>query len=294
MFLRFDNRVAAGVGRKKGMEVARPRGATSTVLRTVAMVAAGAILLASPAACGSVTDVSLSGYYNGSWASSAYVNGSQIFAAPTTGNTGSGLTFADWNGHYVYVGPDNPSGANETITLNLAADSLAINNNTTVNALLNLIYGEDGAEDAIVSFSDSHGDTKTFDLYGNNTIRDYNNNLSDNHSNGLSGSDPGVTALNWWNNCTVPTACSPSVNYQRLDAQTFTLPASWAGYTLTSMTITDPWTGSQSNDVVLSALQVDQGTPLASTPEPGSLALLLGGLAGVGIVRRRRSGEKRD
>jgi hypothetical protein len=60
------------------------------------------------------------------------------------------------------------------------------------------------------------------------------------------------------------------------------------------VTITDPIRGSQSNDVALPALQVDEGTPLASTPEPGSLALLLGGVAGVGIVRRRRSGEKRD
>jgi len=51
-----------------------------------------------------------------------------------------------------------------------------------------------------------------------------------------------------------------------------------AGYDLTSMTIADPRTGSQVNDIVLSALQVDEGTPLAS------LALFGVALAGLGLM----------
>lgn len=257
------------------------RVAPTLILMTAALAA-----LTAPTACAStITDVSLASYFNGSWTS--WINGSQIAAAPTAGNTASGLTFGDWNGQYVFVGPDGPSGGDQSITLNLAADSLAINDNTTVNALMNLVYGVDGSEDAIISFGDNNGDTITFDLYGNDTIRDYNNNTSDDHSNGLSGSDPGVTAVNWWNNCAIPTACDPSVNYQRLDAQTFTLPASWAGYNLTSMTITDPWTGGRVNDIALSALQVDEGAPLASAPEPATFALFGIVLAGIGLLRRR-------
>lgn len=165
-----------------------------------------------------------------------------------------------------------------------------LNNNSSVNTLLNLLYGIDGAEDAIVTFADSNGDTATFDLYGNDTIRDYNNNLSDDHSNALSGTDPGVTAQMWWDNCANPNSCSPSVNYQRLDAQTFALPASWSGFDLVSMTITDPYAGSATNDVVLSGLQVDVGTPIVSSvPEPRGLALIVAGFIGVSIFARRRT-----
>jgi PEP-CTERM motif len=231
-----------------------------------------------------ISNISLASYYNASW--STEINGSQIVAAAASGNTGTGLSFSDYNGQYVFVGPDAPSSPHST-TIDLSSDSLLLNNNSTVNALMNLIYGEDGALDSIVEFTDSHGDSITVDMTGNNSIRDYNNNLSDDHSNGLSGSDPGVTAQMWWDNCASPTACSPSVNYQRLDAQTFVLPASWAGYDLTSMIITDPYTGGQQNDIALSALQLDVGPPTGSTPEPGSFVLLAAGLSGIGVFGRR-------
>lgn len=42
-----------------------------------------------------ITNISLSSYYNGSW--SPEINGSTIAAAPTNGNTGTGLTFSDYD-----------------------------------------------------------------------------------------------------------------------------------------------------------------------------------------------------
>lgn len=250
------------------------------------LITASTLGLISQIALGdTITNISLSSYYNESW--STEINGSTIVAAPTNGNTGTGLTFGDYNGQDVVVGEDF-SGQDTTQTIDFSG--VLLDNNSAVNTLMNLLYGVDGAEDAIVTFTASNGDTATYDLYGNDTIRDYNNNLVDNHSNGLSGSDPGVTAQMWWDNCSDPTACSSSVNYQRLDAQTFTLPASWSGYDLVSMTITDPWSGFQQNDIALSALQVDVGAPLVSAvPEPASVSLLLAALFGVTLyVRRRR------
>jgi hypothetical protein len=64
------------------MKKARPEGAMVAVHRIAAMMAISGILLAAPAArAGTLTNVSLSSYFNGSWTS--WVNGSQSAAAAT-------------------------------------------------------------------------------------------------------------------------------------------------------------------------------------------------------------------
>jgi hypothetical protein len=227
-----------------------------------------------------ITNVDLTSFYNDNWGPE--INGSQIEAAPVAGNTGTGLTFSGYNGSFVGVGyeiPDDPT----SVTIGLSSLNLVATANTQVNTLMNLLYGQVGQVDATVAFTDSHGDTATYNLVGTDTIRDYNNNLNVDFSNALSGSDPGVTARNWWNSCPTPTACNPNTNYQRLDAQTFTLPSSWAGYQLTSMIVTDPYNASGTNDVALSALQVN---PIPSVPEPSTWLLLLTG--GFGLFAARQ------
>jgi hypothetical protein len=82
---------------------------------------------------------------------------------------------------------------------------------------------------------------------------------------------------------------SRRINGQRLDAQTFALPASWNGTNLTSVTIdstVDMAVSYYSN--ILSALEVDDRTPSSSVPEPATLALLGTTLLGLGLIRRRR------
>jgi len=51
-----------------------------------------------------VTNINISSYYNHPW--STAINGGPIAAAPVTGDTGTGLTFANFNGNFVYVGAD--------------------------------------------------------------------------------------------------------------------------------------------------------------------------------------------
>jgi hypothetical protein len=232
-------------------------------------VAALTTLLTLPGRADTVTNVSLNNYYNGNW--STEINGSQIAAAPTDGNTHTGLTFADYNGQSFLLGP----GGVQTI----AIGGVSLNNDPVVNALLNNYYGAATTE-AVVTFTNSLDETSQYSLIGGQTIRDYNN---DGYQNTLQGynSTPGlgdVTAQEWWNNGSYG---------QRLDAQTFVLPSSWNGTKLTSVQINDP--GSSGGDDVLSALQVDDVSPSPSTvPEPSTLLMLgTGSVALAGALRRR-------
>ena len=156
------------------------------VMRTGISVAA-VTLLVSSAKADTVTNIGLSTYYNGSW--SSQINGSQIAAAPTNGNQGTGINFSNWSGQYVVI----TGGLGETITFS----PIALNSNTVVNTLINSFYGAAGDETDLV-FMNSLGQTATYNLQGDETVRDYNENV---FTDGLSGSDSpanGVTAQAWW------------------------------------------------------------------------------------------------
>jgi hypothetical protein len=221
------------------------------------------------------TDVDISSYYTASWSTSSEVaigttNGPEIAGAPQDGNQGTDITFGDWNGSYVEVGSDD-GGHASPLTLSF---SVVLPTAPTVNALLNTFFGEASDVDATVEFTNSLGGTATFSLVGDQTIRDYNNNVYTNDLQGYNtdSSYGDVTTQNWWNNYSDPSGDG----HQRLDVATFVLPTSWAGTDLESMEITNPYEAdSMTDDVLLSALQV------GSVPEPGSFWLIVVGLFGL-------------
>jgi len=212
-------------------------------------------------------------------------NGSTIAAAPVTGNTGTGISFPDWNGQDVAIGPAS-SGSLYSGSATLTFGSpILLNSDAVVNTLMSNFYGTANAVQAVVTFTNSKGATASFTLVGDQTIRDYNNYI---YTNALQGfnSNPAygqVTAQEWWND----NAQIGNDSTQRLDVQSFTLPAGWSGSDLVSMTISDPSSGDWD---VLSGVQVDDhGSAVTSVPEPGTWALMGLGLAGLGWVRRRRT-----
>jgi PEP-CTERM motif len=224
--------------------------------------------------CGSTT-MPCSAPWNGN------VNGSLIAAAPPIGNTGTGLDFADYNGSPIALAPAGGTALYDgSVTIRLATP-IALNSHAVVNALMNNFFGTANLVEAQVTFTNSAGATASFSLVGDQTIRDYNNYIYTNNLQGFN-TNPAfgkVTAQEWWNDDSQVTGSDT----QRLDAQTFVLPASWAGTNLTSITIANPTSGDWD---VLSAVQVDDRST-AAVPEPASAALLGLGLCAVVLVRRR-------
>jgi hypothetical protein len=197
---------------------------------------------------GTINNIDLTSSYTEAWAVGPQqgdavhpgYKGPLVAAAPTNGNNGTGITFANWNGNYVCVTQGN--------TTTIRFTPIALNSDSVVNSLINNLSGGSNTQ-AVITFTNSNNSTAVYSLVGGRTIRDFNNYI---WQNGLTGSNgnPGlgaVTAQEWWNN-------GDSGMYQRLDVQTFVLPSSWNGSDLDSITITDP--SDSSGSVVLSALQV--------------------------------------
>jgi hypothetical protein len=121
----------------------------------------------------------------------------------------------------------------------------------TVYTLMNTEWGSTAKGLLAVTFTGTNGATWTYDPVGNVNIRDYNN---DGYTNAIS--------------CALPTGPGTAATVsgfkngkgQRLDMQIYELPATFAGQTLVSVTVTD--TGN--SDVqrsVLAALTVSTAAP---------------------------------
>jgi hypothetical protein len=225
--------------------------------------------------------------YNGSWSSELNGPAIQTGAESGTGNTGSGLTFNDPTGQFDEVGWDTA----QTFNVNVALTS-----NSAVDSLMNMFYGNatPGFTEATVTMTNSLGATETYDLDSQDTIRDYND---DGFANGQSGSNPPnaggtVTAQAWWSTLDGGSNADGQPS-QRLDAQTFVLPASWAGTNLTSIEVSVGYDGSfPVGDVAVSGFDVTNiGSSTSPVPEPSSISFLMVGLLGAALLFRRHRGS---
>jgi hypothetical protein len=250
----------------------------------LAMMALGA---GGAAAQTTTTDIGISSFTKSGSGTAAYQSGTWAskFPTSTSGNTGSGLTFGDWNqSNAVFIGLDS-------ITI---STDVALTDSSVVNTLLQL--GITSSVDDTVTFENSLGATDTFTLVTGQTIRSDDpgsETLSGTPSDGSTGGS--VTAVNW-------ATGTGSYSGSRLDAQEFTLPTSWDGTTLTNVTVGN---GSAGYYTFLSGLQVvttpdstggsgtgdsggGSGTDDSggSVPEPMSISLLVAGLLGLVVARR--------
>ncbi len=257
-------------------------------LGLVAGVVLGA--LAAPASADTITAIELSAYYggangtlNGDWSNE--IGGASIITAPTSGNQNTGITFTDWSGHYVAVPSASMNDGSNALTIDNFSP-ITLTAGATVQSLWNEGWGltpnsADNNAAVLITFTNSAGDSATYGLQSGQTLRDYNNGT---FYNTLPGSNTttalgDVTAQNWWAN----------TGGQRLDEQSFVLPSSWAGTSLTGFTIDVVGTGDgPSNDGVAMLSAVNVADPPASVPEPASLTLLAAGVIGLGAARRRR------
>lgn len=158
-----------------------------------------------------------------------------------------------------------------------------ITNAAQVTTLMNTLYGQPDTVAATVTFKGSGGAIETFDLFGNEDIRDYNNYIWTNNING-------VGTQEWWTNNPNPV---PGDQSHRLDAQIFNLNSSFQGQTLTDIVVTAGQAGGNFSQPMLFAVDVTSSAGAGGVPEPAGWILMLVGFGGLGAMLRnqRRAAE---
>jgi uncharacterized protein (TIGR03437 family) len=157
------------------------------------------------------------------------------------------------------------SGSGESITINVSVDSP-----TDVYTLMNAYSPPAGQQLATITFSGTGGTSLTFPLIGGQNIRDF---FQGQFTNLLTNGVPGAAAINAFT-CQDPANClgaGGTGNVQTglqgtyvVDEQDFSLGATFAGQTLTQITLTD--TNNGSNPILLG---LTVGTASPNTPSIG-------------------------
>jgi hypothetical protein len=192
--------------------------------------------------------INISAKANGNWCTGSPINcatmpfGTQHYDGVTFQIPGTSTTHNAW-----FADVAANSGSNKvsiTIPVNIA-------NVKTVYTLMNTDWGSTAKGLLAITFTGTNGATWTYDPIGNVNVRDYNNGS---YTNAIgcalpNGPETTATVSGFKNN-----------KGQRLDVQIYQLPATFAGQTLVSITITD--TGNQGvQRAILAALTVSTAAP---------------------------------
>jgi hypothetical protein len=225
--------------------------------------------------------------------------------------SGNGVTFAMINQTISGVGEGvwaatNTAGTGAVPVTSTITIPIGIFGVTNVETMLNDQFGLASTSDTTVQFVFTNpAFNETFTLMNGTVIRDtyscttgtcptYATGLDTTHMFDINGNSLGligatttanVTAFNLWSGTYTSTAgaYNGTSGNLYLDAQNFYLGSFASNQTLASIVITDTNTAAKQSRIGLSAVT------LLATPEPSTIFLIGAGIAGIGLLRRRRS-----
>jgi len=208
------------------------------------------------------------------------------------------------------VGPtwsaDVAAGQQQKIGLEQTVIPINVFGVATMYTLMNSQWGQTSGTFVSLIFTFGDGSTYTVGLGANQAIRDYNNYTWTNSISSSWSAPGGLTdsTVSIWNDNGMPCNQAPggicsiaSGSYQRLDEQIINLPTNSLNLTLVSLTVVDGGDHATAQDALvpnpndaqrsfITGVTANTGSG-APVPEPGTLAMLLGGIGAIVALRKR-------
>jgi hypothetical protein len=192
--------------------------------------------------------INISSKVNVNWCTAAPINCTTM---PFGTKSYDGVTFdipGVANTDNVWSAYEAANGGSEKVSVTIPVN---IKDVRTVYTLMNTDWGSTAKGLLAITFTGTNGATWTYDPIGNVNIRDYNNGTFTDGIGCALPTGPGTAAT---------VSAFKNGKGQRLDMQIYELPATFAGQTLVSITITD----SGNSDVqrsILAAVTVSTAAP---------------------------------
>ena len=223
-----------------------------------------AALLAAASASAQFTTVDISSAVNGN-----IDRGTNTFPVGlSTGNESTGIPFlvSSYPGVGGYAGSWIGAGSGSSVTVTVNAPGQA-----SFYALLNNYFGTPGADEYNITITATNGDTVTYQSIGGVDTRDFNSNV---YTNTIANS-----TTPWFDN---------GVG-QRLDLREFSLPSSFLTETVATFAITQV---NGTDSALFTGLTFSSQPLVSPVPEPETYGLMLAGFSVLGLVARRRRGQR--